>query len=381
MREGGASKQIRKSEDLPGISAKPLAGGKSLLWSSYILQEDTMYKKTTVLMVLMLAAFLSAVCLSAAPQQESGTQEQELPAPLSAMAVLGETESSITFRQASGEVVEVPRHPRRALVTHNSIMDLWYMAGGSSLARVRGSSNVPPEAEDLPILGSIGSLNTELIMELESDLLIVYDTSDYQRELGSFFAEEGVPTLAVAYDNYDDMRVILDLFTRINGTEELYREKLVPLQREVQKVIDRRPDTPSPRVCILFASTRQVRVETDKTVTGDMLRRLGAENIYSDSMIEDATRVDLSVEYIMEEDPDIIFVVTMGNLEECRARIEQDVVSSDIWGELSAVKNGRFYYLDPAISLYRPNRDYPEAFRIMAEYLYPDADIAAGELR
>lgn len=328
-----------------------------------------MRKKAAFFMVLMLAA----VWLSAAPR--------ELPAPLSAMTVLGESDSSVTFRQASGDVVEVPKRPRRALVTHNSIMDLWYMAGGTSLARVRGSSNVPPEAEDLPILGSIGSLNTELIMELEPDLLIVYDTSDYQREIAAFFKQEGVPTLAIAYDNYDDMRIILDLFTRINGTEELYREKLIPLQTEVQEIIERRPDSPAPSVCILFASTRNVRVETDRTVAGDMLRRLGAENIYKDVMIEDASRVDLSIEYIMEQDPDMIFVVTMGNLEECRERMEKEVVSSDIWGDLSAVKNGRFQYLDPAISLYRPNREYPEAFRIMAEYLYPEADYSAGELR
>ena len=312
-------------------------------------------------------------CLLSLSLFGGGAKEIAVEEAHSEMAVLGETESTVTFREADGTVVDLPKNPKRAIVSLNSIMDVWYMAGGTSLARVKGSINVPEEAMDLPVLGSISTLNTELMMELEPDFLICsYSTA--QKEIRDFFAEQGVPGVVVDYNNYDDFRVILDLFTRINGTRDIYETSVLPIEKQVQKLINQIPEENNPSVCILFASTRYVKVETQNTITGYMCDKLGAENIYMDDTIEGATRVDLSIEYILEQDPDIIFVTTMGDVEKCRARIEQDVQSSDIWGDLTAVKNDRFYYLDKSYSIYKPNRFYPEAFKTMAEFLYPESE-------
>lgn len=291
------------------------------------------------------------------------------------MKILGENTNSVKFKEADGNILTLPKNPQRTIVCLNSILDIWYMAGGTSLTRIKGEVNVPEEAQDLPLLGSISAINRELIMELEPDFLIV-SSSDYQKSLRDFFAKEGIPGVSIDYATYDDFRVIFDLFTRLTGKRDIYQRTLLPIERNVQSIINQVPrKDPPPQICILFASTKYVKVETRNSITGDFCEKLGARNIYNESVIEKATRVDLSLEYILEKDPDIIFVTTMGDIEKCKNRINMDVSSSDIWGGLSAVKSHRFIYLDKSYSIYKPNRFYPKAFKIMADYLYPNASI------
>lgn len=329
--------------------------------------------KKTLLLIILIFPVVSIALLGAV-----GTREIQLDKTISKIAVTGETDTTVSFREYSGNIVELPKNPQRVIVCLNSIMDIWYMAGGKSLARVKGSINVPEEAIDLPILGGIRSLNSELIMELEPDLLIV-SGSDYQMEIRDFFEDDGVPGVTIQYSSYDDFRVILDLFTRLTENREQYEEELLPSHRQVQSIINQVPEGPPPTVCIIFSSTKYVKVETPNTVTGDYCAKLGAENIYKETTIEGAARVSLSLEYILEQDPDYIFVTTMGDVEKCRARVDRDITSSDIWGDLTAVKNDRFIYLDKSFSVYKPNRAYPEAFKTMAEYLYPDIEFVLAE--
>lgn len=300
-----------------------------------------------------------------------GEKEVALADSRSPMAVLAEDDATVTFREYGGTEIVLPKNPGRTVVCLNSLLDLWYMAGGEAVARVRGSINVPEEAMDITDLGSFSKVNMETIMELEPDFIIFSDT---QKDKRDFFNAEGIPSVSINYANYDDFRVVLDLFTRLTGKRDIYENELLTIQKQVQSVIDQVPEDETPSFVILFASTRYVKVETNNTVTGYNLNLLGGRNIYEADTIEGATRVDLSIEYILEQDPDFVFATTMGDVEKCRTRIREDVESNDLWADLTAVKEGRFIVLDKEYSIYKPNRFYPEAFEILAEYLYPDRD-------
>jgi iron complex transport system substrate-binding protein len=295
----------------------------------------------------------------------------ELTESFSPMAIIGDDSESVTFREHDGTLSILPKKPQNVVVCLNSLLDLWYMSGGEAIARVKGSENVPPEATDLPLLGSFSQLNREKIMELEPDFIIFSESQKKERD---FFAAEGIPTVCINYVNYDDFRVILDLFTRVTGERGIYEKELVKIQEQVQSLIDQVPLGEGPSYCILFASTRNVKAETDNTVTGYNLKLLGGRNIYKENLIEGAVRVDLSLEYIVEQDPDIIFVTTMGSVDKSLDRIQDDMASSPVWSELNAIKQNRYYVLDKSYSIYKPNRFYPEAFEIEAEYLYPQID-------
>lgn len=348
------------------LSRYPVSGPPKPKGELMIINYKNRIYRFMCTVLLMLATLCSVF---AAGKKDLETVSPTLKAANSTMRILGETADTITFQETTGKIVELPKRPTRTIVCLNSILDVWYMAGGTSLARVQGDIDVPPEAMDLPLLGTFSNLNTERIMELEPDFLI-FTNSDTQFKVRDLFTSEGVPSVRIDYQNYDDFRVILELFSKLNDNPEIYHNFVQPLQLEVQEVIQKIPAEVAPSVCILFASTTYVKVETESTVTGDFVKRLGGKNIYAGNKGE--TRVDLSLEYILEQNPDIIFVTTMGDVDKCKARLQSDIIESDIWGALTAVKNGRWYYLDKSYSIYKPNRFYPEAFRIMSHFLYPE---------
>ena len=79
----------------------------------------------------------------------------------------------------------------------------------------------------------------------------------------------------------------------------------------------------------------------------------------------------LSLEAIIKDDPDFIFVTTMGADEEkALQNLNDTLMSSAAWTELTAVKNNRFYILPKALYHYKPNAKWGEAYENLAEILY-----------
>jgi iron complex transport system substrate-binding protein len=107
-------------------------------------------------------------------------------------------------------------------------------------------------------------------------------------------------------------------------------------------------------------------------MVGEMLADLNTVNI-SDSALNGEDAKIFSMEKILEEDPDFIFVQTMGSdMAEIEARLKSDAESNPAWAALTAVESGRYIVLPKDLYLYKPNARYGEAYRGLAEILYPE---------
>ena len=102
-----------------------------------------------------------------------------------------------------------------------------------------------------------------------------------------------------------------------------------------------------------------------------LLAALGCVNI-ADS---DASLLEeLSMEAILAADPERIFIVMQGSdQEKVRQTLESAVLSNPAWQQLSAVKNGRVYYMDQQLYNLKPNARWGEAYEKLAEILYGEA--------
>lgn len=107
-------------------------------------------------------------------------------------------------------------------------------------------------------------------------------------------------------------------------------------------------------------------------MVGEMLEDLNTTNI-SGTIGDSADAKVFSMEKILTEDPDFIFVQTMGSDEEKIAeRLKSDVESNPAWASLTAVKNDRYIVLPKDLYLYKPNDRYAEAYEGLAKILYPE---------
>ena len=100
-----------------------------------------------------------------------------------------------------------------------------------------------------------------------------------------------------------------------------------------------------------------------------MLSDLDCINI-ADS--EESLMEKLSMEVILQEDPDFIFAVYMANdTSSAEAAMESVLFSNPAWNTLSAVKEDHFYIMDSSLYNLKPNARWGEAYEKLAEILYP----------
>jgi iron complex transport system substrate-binding protein len=159
-------------------------------------------------------------------------------------------------------------------------------------------------------------------------------------------------------------------FATIIGNDEA-NETIANIDKQVSEIIDKTEGKKSPSVLVLFGSTKSVMCELDNGLVGEMCKRLGATNIIENVNIEGTTKIDFSLETIVEKDPDYILVCVMGELDGVKERIAQDIESNEAWASLTAVKEGKIYYLPKELYMYKPNGRYPEAFQGLFDILYP----------
>ena len=101
-----------------------------------------------------------------------------------------------------------------------------------------------------------------------------------------------------------------------------------------------------------------------------MLYALGCDNI-ADS--DNSLLENLSIEHILQENPDYIFIVQRGdNTEGTKARIAQLFAENPAWSQLDAVKNERVYFMEKNLYNLKPNHRWGEAYEKLEEILSND---------
>ena len=82
----------------------------------------------------------------------------------------------------------------------------------------------------------------------------------------------------------------------------------------------------------------------------------------------------LSLERILQLDPDFIFVVMQGaDKSEAQRALDHTLLANPAWQSLTAVQQGRYYVMDDRLYNLKPNARWGEAYEHLADILYPDA--------
>ena len=82
----------------------------------------------------------------------------------------------------------------------------------------------------------------------------------------------------------------------------------------------------------------------------------------------------LSMEVILQQDPDFIFVVLQSaDPSVAQAVMEKTLLADPAWDCPTAVAEGRFFLMDPALYNLKPNDRWGEAYEELAKILYPGA--------
>jgi len=170
---------------------------------------------------------------------------------------------------------------------------------------------------------------------------------------------------------FEDFLKMLDICTDITGNKDLYEENGLKVKNDIEGILSKIENDSSDKPEILFirAFSSGAKAKKDDNLTCKILEDLGTVNIANKhpSLLE-----ELSIEKIIEEDPDFIFVTTMGNTEKAMEALKSGIEKNPAWSRLSAVKNGRYIILPKELFHYKPNAKWGESYKYLAEIIYPE---------
>ena len=274
-----------------------------------------------------------------------------------------------TFTDDLGRSVTV-REPQRVAALLGSFAQIWMLAGGEVCATADDAwDDLGLElAEDTVNLGNTKSLSLELLLAAQPDFILASTNTRQNMEWQQTLDATGIPVAYFDVADFDDYLRLLKICTDITGCSERYEEHGTQVAAQIDAVLQEREGADAPKVLCMRASSSSISVKNSQdNVLGEMLYTLGCTNIadVNDSLLE-----DLSMEYILQEDPDFIFLVQRGDdAEGMRDYVARTLESDPVWSCLTAVQEGRVYFMDKNLYNLKPNHRWGEAYELLAEIL------------
>lgn len=278
-------------------------------------------------------------------------------------------EETVTFTDDLGQTITVSS-PKRVAALSGSFAEIWLLAGGTLCCATQDAwdERALPLSADVVNVGSLKQPSAELLLEQDADFALLTPALEGQRALGETLAAAGVTTVYFEVETFADYLRMLDCCTRVTGRPDLYGEYGERVAQEITKIVNACQGKPSPSVLLLRAYSTGVKAKNSQNnMVGAMLDELGCRNI-ADS--ETGLLETLSMETIITEDPDFIFITTMGADDEALSYLAKNLQSSPAWQELTAVREGRCHVLPKALFHYKPNARWAESYQMLADFLY-----------
>lgn len=262
---------------------------------------------------------------------------------------------------------------QRVAVLFSSFADVFQLAGGE-IAITVGESVERGICDPSVLLvdeGAGKTIDTERLLAFRPDLVIGSADIAAHAEAAEILQNAGIPCKLFRVENFEDYLALLKYCTEITGNREAYQKYGTDLQAEIQKILQETKGKEQKKILFIRsgsgASSAKAKT-TEQHFAAKMLEELGAYNIADNAPI---LLDGLSVEEILLQDPDRIFISTMGDETAAKAYMDS-LLSQPAWSALTAVKNRQYTYLSKDLFQYKPNARWAEAYRTLAELLYEE---------
>ena len=276
---------------------------------------------------------------------------------------------AVTFTDDLGYSVSLDSW-ERVVSLYGSFGETWLLAGGTLVGSTRDAITERKLSlgEDVAVVGTVKEPNLEEILALSPDFVILSADTANQVKLHDALTQAGVPHAYYRVDSFSQYLAMLEQFCALTDRPDLYKENGLAVQNQIDKVLASVKGEPAPEVLLLRCYSTGVKAKGADNLTGYMLRDLGADNIADrpDSLLE-----NLSLETVLAEDPDHIFITTMGDEAAALTYFRENWEHNPAWVGLTAVKQGRVTVLPKELFHYKPNKNWGESYENLAKILYP----------
>ena len=332
------------------------------------MKQLTLCRAAAAALCLLLLAGCGAA--SSGPASSAGGASAAATAP-------ADSGAACTFTDDLGREVTLEAAPRRVAALTGSYADIWCTAGGSDTLLASASDAWTDFAlclgEEVANIGGAMGVSVEELLAAAPDLVLASTNIPSNQEMLPALEAAGVDVAFFSVDTFEDYLRMLEICTGLTGSPEAYQAYGEAVAEEIEAARARAAaaleEQGPEKVLYIRAAASVIKPKgSSGTVLGEMLADLGCINIadQDQSLLE-----DLSMEAILAADPDKILIVLQGaDPEPAKAQLEGEVLSNPAWQQLTAVREGRVYYMDKDLYHLKPNARWGEAYDHLVEILY-----------
>lgn len=282
-----------------------------------------------------------------------------------------QTDVFLTFFDDAGREITLTEKPKKVAVLFSSYAEIWTSVGGQITVTV-GESVERGFAKKGTVLVNDGAgktIDREALLAATPDFIIGSTDIPAQVNSAEFFLNHGIPFALFHVEDFSDYKRVMRIVCDINENETAYQTLVEDTEKQILTVLNSVPNTPPKRILFVrcASSAKATKAKTaEENFVCRMLKELHTENVAERAKI---LLDGLSVEAVLQEDPEMIFFSTMGDEASARNYVTA-LLQESAWQHLSAVKNGNYYFLPKDLFQFKPNHHWANAYEYLFRILY-----------
>ena len=219
---------------------------------------------------------------------------------------------------------------------------LFAIDAGDQVVAVDDQSNYPAEAPRTDLSGF--EPNVEAIVGKDPDLVVLSEnTGDVVAGLEAADVETLVlPAATTLDDSYHQLSQLGDA----TGHEAEADDVVQGMKDDIKEITSSLPEREGPKPTYYHELDQTFFTATSSTFIGQVYGLVGLENIADPADSDGSGYPQLSAEYVVDKNPDLIFLADT----KCCAQTEETVAARPGWGSLDAVTSDHVVELDDDIA-------------------------------
>ncbi|MDM5190074.1 helical backbone metal receptor [Bacillus sp. DX4.1] len=239
-------------------------------------------------------------------------------------------------------------------------MDIIHALGGKIIGRPDTKLALSDEVKSAQVIGNAHQPNFEQIASLKPDLLVA--NNGFQKNI-PIVEGQGTKVMISSANSVKDIQRSIDMYGTIMQKEGKAKELNQNITDQMKKY-EKKSDA---KALLVYGAPGTYLAALPNSLSGDILEKTGGKNIAAEfpKMKEYPQYAQLSVERIIEANPDIIFLITHGDPAGVKKAFEGEMMKNEAWKNLEAVKQNRVVILPPDLFGSNPGTKVTEAMDFM----------------
>lgn len=281
-------------------------------------------------------------------------------------SVTTKTEEKVDLIDASGEKLVFDKTPESFAALSSGDLDILLSLDANVTGRPSTKGEVTEAVKEIPEVGNPHQPNFEQLAAIHPDVLVA--GLSFQRQAANL-EKQGTKVVYAETNSIEDIQKNITMFGGILNNKTKADELNKKITDQIEAAKDKKGD--AVKTLLVYGAPGTFLVALPNSLSGDILAKAGGENIAADfeKSEEYPSYANLSIERIVERNPEVVMLITHGDPSGVKAAFEKEMEQSAAWKNLDAVKKGNVVVLRSDLFGANPGTKVTDALEVMQQSL------------